>query len=224
MLEVRHKFFRYITLDTTGVDTIVKKLIVYVDATSGTIFDEYNPELHGYHQTADQWTWYYGQKFDEMSTYKCSACTRFSLEDRNRKIYTLKSSGQFFENFRDQNNNWVETDKKTGAQAHWALTFTRDYYYNKLYVPAGANIRKLKVICNQATDGPASFIPDDKRPIIRVGFDNTGGYTSAAAEDVLAHEYTHMFISETCKLESGGPSSSQESAALNEGFSDIMGM
>lgn len=221
-----------VEVDTNGIDTAIRTQFVYVDANTGSVFDSYNPELHGYHQTADQWTWYYGQRYDEMTTFKCSACFQFSLENRDRNIFTYQSSAPLFNKYRDADNNWVDVDKKTGAQAFWAVNIARDYYYNKLYVPFGSNVKKLMIYCNQSigdedlsgNSGPASFVPAGNKPYIRVSLDNQSGFTSGAALDVIGHEYTHFYISETCKLQSIGSGDGRESAALNEGFADILGM
>lgn len=218
-------YFDTATIDTTGIDTVMQTRIVYVNGTSGNIFASYNPEVHGYHQQASQWTWYDGRRVNEMVTYKCTTCLQFSLENRHRDIYTYQRNNLIFNKYRDQDNDWVDTDKKTGAQAFWAVNAARDYYFNKLYVPFGGNVKKLKIHCNSNLGGPARFVKDSKRPYFNVSKDNTNGYTSAAAFDVMAHEFTHFFISETCKLESGTLLLDlQESAALNEGFSDILGM
>lgn len=160
-----------------------------------------------------------------MHTFKCGLCTRFSLEDKNRKIFTYKSSAPIFNKYRDQDNNWIDNNDKTGAQAFWAINITRNYFFNHLYVPFGTNHKKLDITCNRSMGGPAAFFSSSRgKPEITVAQDFTNGWTSAADFGVMAHELTHYFIDETCDLESGPGLQGQESAALNEGFADIFSL
>lgn len=209
-------YFDTVTIDTL-LDTVMLNKRVHVNANTGDIYNIYDPLKFGSTHSADQWTWYYGQRFDEMFTYKKTLGTSYRLEDRVFRIYSERANTGIFQSkaIKDNDNNWIETDTKTAAQAHWAVTGVKLYYLS-----LGRNTNKQIRIYNDSyiSFNPAGYKWSKDVDRIYVAKDNGSVYHSAF--DILGHEYTHAIIRRSSQL---GINNSGEPAALEEGFCDIFG-
>ncbi len=222
-------------IDTVVVDTLIDTVLlyetVYVDATSGTVSHTYNATDYGSYHSGTQWTWHYGYRSGEIETFLCDACFlyKYRLKDqRGIETYTYHTTSALFRKsqqpVRDNNNNWVESDTKTAAQAHWAIERAFDYYG----VFYGWPTWSTSIIANAvndntiALDGPAAYKLVNYTHLLFVQRDNLNGVTSAAALDVMAHELTHGKIRESSNIGNGYQPGTQQ-AAMKEGLCDIFG-
>ncbi|MEO8233943.1 MAG: M4 family metallopeptidase [Flavobacterium sp.] len=126
-------------------------------------------------------------------------------------------------NFTDVDNNWTATEfnntnkDNAALDAHWGAEKTYDYWKNihgrNSYNNAGAKINSYvhysSAYNNAYWDGTRMTYGDGS---------GTGGFNALTALDVCGHEIGHAVCSNTCNL-----TYSNESGAMNEGFSDIWG-
>jgi Zn-dependent metalloprotease len=197
---------------------------VFIDAQTGEFIDK-EPIMFNSGVTGTLSTRYSGT----LSTTTDSYGNNYRLHDPNRGngIFTYDmNTGTNFSNaldFIDNDNNWTSgewhnTQKDDAAlDAHWALQKTYDYFHDEhnrnSYDNQNAAIRcyvHYKINWeNAAWDGSRILIGD-----------GASNFDALASIDVLAHEFGHAVCSYTCNLRYGY----YESAALNEGLSDIWGI
>ena len=117
----------------------------------------------------------------------------------------------------DDDNNW--TSDRTVVDAHAQLGHVYDYFY-RVHDRQGMddNNQANVLVVHFGTNYQNAFFTSSTEWIY-FG-DNAGGqYPYAAALDIIAHEYAHGVNSHACNQIYWG-----ESGALNEAFSDIMGV
>lgn len=195
--------------------------IIYVNANDGSIFTTSDAEIEDYSVTGTLWTAHNGWHND-MITNTCTFCSNYRLIDNGKNLKTGNVlTGKIL---KDGNNNWVESDTKTGASAHWSMQKVWDYYYYR-HGRAGSNYssKPIKVYTEKSMSSGTNLyydpsIASEDRIFIRP---NSSGY-SAAMLDVIAHEYTHAMIHESSNL--GIVSTDYEARSMAEGYADIFGM
>lgn len=126
-------------------------------------------------------------------------------------------------NFTDVDNNWTaaefnNTNKDNAAlDAHWGAEKTYDYWkaihgrnsYNNAGAKINSYVHYSTAYNNAYWDGTQMTYGDGS---------GTGGFNALTAMDVCGHEIGHAVCSSTSNL-----TYSNESGAMNEGFSDIWG-
>ena len=115
------------------------------------------------------------------------------------------------------------------VDAHWGMKCTHDYYKDvfgrngfdnrgtavrNIVFPPGGNYNQL---IGFPYNNAAAYY-DMETPLVVYGL-GSNGYGPMVSLDVLAHEFTHLVTFSTANLEYQG-----ESGALNESFSDIIGI
>ena len=130
-------------------------------------------------------------------------------------------------NFTDADNNWTaaeynNTNKDNGAlDAHWGAEKTYDYWKNiharNSYDNAGAKIKSYVHYNLVAAGQPSNNNAFWNGSVMTYGDGTgTGGFDILTALDVCGHEIGHAVCTNTANL-----TYSNESGAMNEGFSDI---
>lgn len=194
---------------------------VYIDAIGDTVFTSQSNEREESSHSGTGWTWYYGS-FSNLKTARRSVGTRYYLKDIDRNIETRGRGGPYFY---DDDNDWVSTDDKKGASAHWAMARAWDYYKTR-FSRAGSDFsnRRIKVVANHLFTGltNASWGFGRGNDYIKIRDNRSTGPISAAALDIIGHELTHGMLNATSEL--GKNETDFDAASLNEAFSDIMGV
>lgn len=105
---------------------------------------------------------------------------------------------------------------------HWGMEKTYDFYKNTLlrdsYDNQGAPIYNLVYTHLAKMDNASAVFTDRSFPFMVYGMGKSFSYPLVSI-DVIAHEFTHMVTDRTSNLIYEG-----ESGALNEAFSDIVGI
>ncbi len=117
----------------------------------------------------------------------------------------------------DTDNAFTSTTQKAGVDAHFNAAKVYDFYYNTFgrnsYDNAGAAIKSTvhyDSSYNNAFWNGSQMVYGDG--------DGTVFCALSAADDVIAHEFTHSVTSATCDL-----AYENQSGALNESMSDVFG-
>ena len=192
---------------------------VFVDASNGSILFT-NSLLNSVDRLGNAVTKYSGTQ--QITTDSISGIYRLRESGRGNGIETYNmKTGTIIANavdFTDLNNVWdttnVEKDE-IATDVHWGAEKTYDYYktrFNRNSIDGNGYALKSYVhysvnFANAYWDGSEMIFGDGNttlQPIV--------------ALDIIGHEISHGFTSFTSKL-----NLSNESGALNEGFSDIFG-
>lgn len=199
----------------------VSRQLIFVDAVNGAILGK-RELLHTtnaagtaitvYSGTQSITTDYTGTSYRLRETGRGSGVQTFNLQKK-----TTYSSAV---DFTDADNNWnnVNTNKDQYAtDAHWGAEKTYDYYLNKYGRNSIDNAGfTIKSYVHYSTNYFNAFW-DGSRMTYGDG-SSTDGNKPLTALDVCGHEISHGLTSFTSNL-----AYSDESGALNEGFSDIFG-
>jgi len=198
---------------------------IYIDATNGEVVAT-EDRIESVDVPATGTTLYSGVKPMLTSTispgiYQLKETTRgLGIETRNLKnnSYTLSTSVSFTNNSTTWN---IPTNKDNAAHdAHWGAEAVYDYYQNvhgrnsidnagmkiTTYVHYGINE-------NNAYHMPGGVLA------LGDGSGTAGAYNPMVGVEIVAHEFTHGVTEFSAMLHYGG-----ESAALNESFSDVLGI
>ncbi len=128
-----------------------------------------------------------------------------------------------------------EASGDPAADIHWGMACTLDFYKEKLgrnsFDDKGAPVYNLVYVTNDGDEsmfsmglGNAAALPEiSPSPMVYSlgGYEELEGITSRPVVEltVMSHEFTHLVTDQTAKLVYEG-----ESGALNESFSDIIGI
>ncbi len=145
----------------------------------------------------------------------------YRLHDNTRgngiRTYSSDNTWQWPEvEIEDSDNNWTDSEDRTGCEAHWASEKVYDYFFDehnrKSFDDAGATIYSW---VNYGVDYVNAFWNGS---FMTYGDGNGSSYGPLTCLDVVGHEITHAITERTAGL-----IYSYESGALNESFSDIFG-
>ncbi|WP_375436901.1 M4 family metallopeptidase [uncultured Hymenobacter sp.] len=204
----------------------ISRAYIYVDAQTGEIVLQDAIIKHAA-ATGTFATKYAGTQSSATSTTTGGYYLREATRGQGIETYNCKKGSSYTNavDFVDADNNWTEYANvnfdNAALDAHWGAQAVYDYWKNvharNSYNNAGAKIR--------------SYVHFDDTPGDGKGYENAywngsvmtygDGYTRfdpLTSLDVCAHEVGHAVCSSTANL-----TYSNESGALNEGFSDIWG-
>jgi hypothetical protein len=215
------------TMTYNVFDTIIRHIVVYVNAENGQVWGAYDPSRGSGFHTGSVWTWYHGARNDIETFRDCfitPACPYKLVSSRGISTLRLNSSNNI-EDVNATNNSWVDGAlEKEPASAHWAIEKAYDYYkFVQFYVPK----KYINVIVNNKningsgarwSTSAIKAIKGEDEISLQPGFD----VLSFTSLDIMGHELTHAVINQSSQL--GANQYRTEATALNEGFSDIMGL
>lgn len=204
----------------------VSRAYVYVDAHSGEVVLQDAIIKHAA-ATGTFATKYSGTQTSATDSYNGTYRLREATRGSGVETYNCKKGNSYTNavDFTDADNSWTEYANanfdNAALDAHWGAQAVYDYWKNvharNSYNNAGAKIK--------------SYVHFDDTPGDGKGYENAywngsvmtygDGYTRfdpLTSLDVCAHEIGHAVCSSTANL-----TYSNESGALNEGFSDIWG-
>ncbi|MDF7814287.1 M4 family metallopeptidase [Hymenobacter sp. YC55] len=204
----------------------ISRAYIYVDAETGEIVLQ-DAIIKHVAATGTFATKYAGTQSSATSTTTGGYYLREATRGLGIETYNCKKGSSYTNavDFVDADNNWTEYANanfdNAALDAHWGAQAVYDYWKNvharNSYNNAGAKIR--------------SYVHFDDTPGDGKGYENAywngsvmtygDGYTRfdpLTSLDVCAHEIGHAVCSSTANL-----TYSNESGALNEGFSDIWG-
>jgi bacillolysin len=201
-------------------------ITVYVDAKGGSVFTTENGTYDDYLSHYARVVTPHDGVRNDLTTSSCNLCINYKLYDNIiRNITTIPWGLEVTRKYAvaDGNNNWEESSKTTAAAAQWSVQKAWDYYFLRHGRPGSDYGKKHVVIYTKVPSGHvggnANYVPTTNFDNIRLRSDNGN---SAAALDILAHEYTHAMINQSSGL--GQNTSYVQSCAISEGFADIFGM
>ncbi len=198
---------------------------IFVDVTTGKVIAEQNlikevnaagTAVTAYSGTKNITTDYTG------TTYRLRETGRGNgIETYNMNKGTIYTSAV---DFTDADNYWNNVNvnlDQYATDAHWGTEMTYDYYYTKFGRNSidNAGFKLLSYVHANLTgmgfSNNVNAFWDGKR--MTYG-DGSSTYTPLTSIDITAHEITHGLTERTSNLGSG------EAGAMNEGFSDCMGI
>ena len=202
-------------------ETPVSRKLVYVDAANGSILAS-NDLIHDVDVTGTAVTGYSGTQTISTELQTGSYRLRETGRGLGIQTYNLKKGTSYSRavDFTDADNNWNNANinlDQYATDAHWGAEKTYDFYkqnFNRNSIDnAGFAIKSYvhysKNYFNAFWDGSRMTYGDGNSS------DNFKPLTSI---DVCGHEISHGLTSFTANL-----TYSNESGALNEGFSDVFG-
>ncbi len=204
----------------------MSRQIVFVDAVSGKILGK-RDLIHATNAAGSAVTAYSGTQ--AITTDYTGTTYRLRETGRGNGIntYNMKAAGTSYAaavDFTDADNNWnnVNTNKDQYAtDGHWGTEKTYDYYFtkfNRSSVDNAGFALNSYVHTNLVAFGYGDNVNafwDGSR--MTYG-DGNATYSPLTALDICGHEITHGVTERTSNL-----AYSNESGAMNEGFSDIFG-
>ncbi len=206
--------------DIYSAEPLMRKL-VYVEAFSGKILGT-NDLIHETNATGTASTGFSGTQTITTDSYNGSFRLRETGRGLGIQTYNMKQGTNYNTavDFTDADNVWnnVNTAKDQYAtDAHWGAEKTYDFYFQKFarnsINNAGFAIKSYvhysRNYFNAFWDGSRMTYGDGSA---------TYGNKPLTSLDVCGHEITHGLTSFTANL-----TYSNESGAMNEGFSDIFG-
>lgn len=226
-------------VDTTWIynttDTFINNRVVYVKASNGSIWNNYNSAKNKYMATGDVWTPHNGHRYD-IKTQHCSFLCRYKLIDldqnQNQKIVGWTCDA--YQNRDDKysqrsNNSWVGFHEKETATAFWGVQKSIEYFKwrqhatfpHPIYVYANSKAVKSGIGGQFNAKGEGTYNTNTPEHEIHVapGMD----YYSSNTLEMLGHEVAHVVNYERGKL-GHGISDAHEANYINEGFADVFGV
>ena len=187
---------------------------VYVDAISSKIVDKYNTTCE---VEAIVNTNYSGNNKTIQTSYDSEEAQGYVLCDSTRGTL-IKTRPYNFPYYVSIDNTWNNLSQydRNAIDVHWGTEMAYDFYLNKFYRNSiDGNGGSLVSFVNSQIYNNASFNYGNGAYFI-YGFKNYDLTKPYVSFDVIAHEYTHgvtYFSSQLANID--------ESAAINEGMSDI---
>jgi Zn-dependent metalloprotease len=204
-----------------------KEELIYVDAISGEVINQVSL-IYDDNATGSAQTQYSGTK--AIITNRVSDSDFRLNESRNNvSIQTLNMQRQLSPGssvpFSDNDNSWTATEynnqyhDQAALDAHWANEIVLDYWKNirKRNSINGSGMAILSYVHWDLNYNNAKW--DGTNNIILYGDGDGITFRPLVSLDVAAHEFGHGICQYTAGLVNGAV----ESAAINEGFSDIWG-
>jgi bacillolysin len=204
----------------------MSRQIVFVDAISGNVLGK-RELIHATNAAGSAVTAYSGTQ--AITTDNTGTTFRLRETGRGNGINTLnmKAAGTSYAaavDFTDADNNWnnVNTNKDQYAtDGHWGTEKTYDFYFSK-FGRSSVDNAGLALNSYVHTNLVAFGYPDNVNAFwdgSRMTYgDGNATYSPLTALDICGHEITHGVTERSSNLVY-----SNESGAMNEGFSDIFG-
>lgn len=200
----------------------LSRAYIYVDALNGRII---HTDAIIKHATGMAATRYSGSR--SITTEKQDTTHRLRDYSRGNGIetYNLRNSTSYQAaiDFSDKDNNWTEAEfnnnskDNVGLDAHWGAMMTYDYFKNVHGRNSiDGNGKKIKSYVHYSKDYPNAFWNGSVMTYGDGGTTNGVTLQPFVTLDIVAHEISHAICENTARLVY-----SNESGALNEGFSDI---
>lgn len=196
---------------------------VYINAGNGEILKEI-PLFGNCAAGSGDTTFRGNQRFNTKQ-----ANSRFYLTNdcggKERKAVLLDTAGKAVD-ISDDDNNWIGNNRSL-VTSYWALDIVYDYFRLVHGRTSYDNKDSQMVIYNNPNikDAAGNLTPNNASGgggVITIGFGTTNNdnddYNTV---DIVGHEFGHSLIESSAQL---GYDATLESAALNESFSDILGM
>lgn len=199
----------------------VNRRIYFIDALTGSVLGK-RDLIHTTNTQGTAITAYSGTKPITTDSYNGYYRLREVGRGNGIQTYNLKQGTSYNSavDFTDTDNTWnnVNTSRDQYAtDAHWGAEATYDFYKTKFGRNSiDANGFAIKSYVHYSRDYFNAFW-DGSRMTYGDG-DQSDSYKPLTALDVCGHEITHGLTSFTANL-----NYSNESGAMNEGFSDIFG-
>ncbi|MBO0359448.1 M4 family metallopeptidase [Hymenobacter sp. BT186] len=204
----------------------VSRAYVYVDAHSGEVVLQDAIIKHAA-ATGTLATKYSGTQSSATSTTTGGYYLREATRGSGIETYNCRKSNSYTNavDFVDADNNWTEYANanfdNAALDAHWGAQAVYDYWKNvharNSYNNAGAKIKSYVHFDDTPGDGKGYENAYWNGSVMTYG-DGYSRFDPLTSLDVCAHEIGHAVCSSTANL-----TYSNESGALNEGFSDIWG-
>ncbi|HEX8428102.1 M4 family metallopeptidase [Hymenobacter sp.] len=204
----------------------VSRAYIYVDAHSGEVVLQDAIIKHAA-ATGTFATKYAGTQSSTTSTTTGGYYLREATRGSGIETYNCRKSNSYTNavDFVDADNNWTEYANanfdNAALDAHWGAQAVYDYWKNvharNSYNNAGAKIKSYVHFDDTPGDGKGYENAYWNGSVMTYG-DGATRFDPLTSLDVCAHEIGHAVCSSTANL-----TYSNESGALNEGFSDIWG-
>jgi Zn-dependent metalloprotease len=220
----------------------LRRTYVYVDANNGAIIN-INERIH--HHDLTKKDLHHENEINEIEHTNTNATgtasTKYSgtqtiTTDYTGTIYRLRETGRgngiqtlnmnrdvsysSATDFTDSDNIWNATANYDNAayDAHWGAEKTYDYYLNTHSRNSFDGVGGIMYNYVHYDISYDNAYWDGSRMTYGDGSNTVGGFTALSAIDVVGHELTHGVTEYSAAL-----TYSDESGALNEAFSDMMG-
>jgi Zn-dependent metalloprotease len=204
----------------------VSRAFIYVDARSGEVVLQDNIIKHAA-ATGTFATKYSGTQSSATSTTTGGYYLREATRGSGIETYNCRKGNSYTSavDFVDADNNWTEYNNanfdNAALDAHYGAQSTYDYFKNvharNSYNNAGAKIKSYVHFDDTPGDGKGYENAYWNGQVMTYG-DGATRFDPLTSLDVAAHEIGHAVCSSTANL-----TYSNESGAMNEGFSDIWG-
>ncbi len=201
--------------------------LYFVDAVSGSIIHKIDTCAHAVTPANGQTLHYGVQSFNSNSTTvrkKGQTTTTYQLKDTVRKISTYRTTrvGGRTKDITDSDNYWDgDSYLKSGVESHWGTTMIYDYLQGIGRNSIDGN--GMEIIVNTGVDRDSwGYFPNNAMWYANqmwIGSGNGGSWDHLSSVDIVAHEMGHGVTDSESNL-----TYSYESGALNEAFSDMMGV
>lgn len=188
--------------------------IVYVDANTNQLISVL-PIAPDCIPTAAQTTWHGTQSIS--TTYNGS---NYILDEQcfnHGDIHTVDYYYAWNSEYTDGDNIWT-TNNQEGAEAHRNGRMTLDFFYNYFNRNSFDNAGSTIHIYNEDFTDPNNAHWDGSNGVYLGNGGSSSAYDDFGTIDIVAHEITHGVTQN-----SAGLNYINESGALNEAFSDILG-
>jgi Zn-dependent metalloprotease len=220
----------------------LRRAYVYVDANNGAVIN-INDRIH--HHSHSKKDTCHADEINEIDHANVNATgtavTKYSgtqsiTTDYTGSVYRLRETGrgngiQTFNmnrgfsyssatDFTDADNTWNTTTNYDNAayDAHWGAEKTYDYFKNTHNLNSYDGLGSIIKSYVHYDTGFDNAYWDGSRMTYGDGSNTFGGFTALTSIDVIGHELTHGITEFSSGLEYA-----DESGALNESFSDMMG-
>ncbi|SFQ75981.1 M4 family metallopeptidase [Hymenobacter arizonensis] len=204
----------------------VSRAYIYVDARTGEVVLQDNIIKHAA-ATGTFGTRYSGTVSSATETTTGGYYLREFTRGSGIETYNARKGNSYTAavDFIDADNSWTEYNNanfdNAALDAHWGAQSTYDYFKNvharNSYNNAGAKIKSYVHFDDTPSDGKGFENAYWNGSVMTYG-DGDTRFQPLTSLDVAAHEIGHAVCSSTANL-----TYSNESGALNEGFSDIWG-
>lgn len=189
---------------------------IFVDACNGEIIDKFNNSCNA---TATVNTNYSGNYKTIQTSYDATNADSYILYDttRGNGIRTRSWNRQ---DYTSDDNTWsnLSSYDRNALDVHWSSEMAYDYYVSKFGRNSlDGNGISINSLVNDANYNNASYnYVNSQNVFFQYGFRNYDTSKPYVSFDVIAHEFTHGVTDFSSQL-----ANIDESAAINEGMSDI---